>query len=174
MIGQFNFKNAKLSTDFKTHTNILTLEIDKDSNYAIKQLLDELKDTEIYTAEFKKSTRKRTLDQNAYMWVLLQRIAEKLNIPKEEVYREIVKDCGQFDILCVTDKALERFIENWSRQGIGWVCDTDTSKIKGCTNVICYYGTSTYTTEEMKRILDTVIEECKEFNINTEVTGYVE
>ena len=79
MIGQFNFKNAKLSTDFKTHTNILTLEIDKDSNYAIRQILDELKDTELYTAEFKKVSRKRTLDQNAYMWVLLQRIAEKLN-----------------------------------------------------------------------------------------------
>ena len=174
MIGQFNFKNAKLSIDFKTHTNILTLEIDKDSNYAIRQILDELKDTEIYTSEFKKVSRKRTLDQNAYMWVLLQRIAEKMTIPKEEIYREIIHRSGQFDILCVTDKALDRFIENWGKQGIGWVCDTDTSKIKGCTNVICYYGTSTYTTEEMKRILDDVIGECNELNINTEVTGYVE
>lgn len=174
MIGQFKFKNARLSTDFKTHTNILTLEIDKDSNYAIKQLIDELKEDVIYLSEIKKVSAKRSLDQNAYMWVLLQRLAEKLNIAKEEVYREIIRDCGQFDVLCIKDNALDRFIEYWGKQGIGWVCDTDTSKIKGCTNVICYYGTSTYTTEEMKRILDTVIEECKEFNINTEVTGYVE
>lgn len=174
MIGLFKFKSARLSTDFKTHSNILTLEVDKDSNIAVRQLLNELDENETYIAEIKKSKRKRTLDQNAYMWVLCQRIAEKVGNTKEEVYRTFIKRVGQFDLLCIQNNALNNFIERWGKQGIGWFCETDTSKLNGCTNVICYYGTSTYTTEEMKILLDEVISQCKELNISTVVDGYKE
>jgi hypothetical protein len=174
MIGLFKFKSARLSTDFKTHSNILTLEVDKDSNIAVRQLLNELDENETYIAEIKKSKRKRTLDQNAYMWVLCHRIAEKIGNTKEEVYRHFIKSVGQCDLLCIQNIALENFIERWSKRGIGWFCETDTSKLNGCTNVLCYYGTSTYTTEEMRILLDEVISQCKELNISTVVDGYKE
>lgn len=172
MIGCFKFKGARLSTDFRTHSNILTLEVDKDSNTAIKQLLNELDENETYYAEISKPKRKRTLDQNAYLWVLCSRIAEKIGSTKEEVYRGFVKAKGQFDILCIQDKAVERFVSNWSAKGIGWFCETDTSKIDGCTNVLTYYGTSVYSTAEMALVLDEVTTECKNLNISTIVEGY--
>ena len=74
MIGVFKFKNAKLSTDFKTRNNLLTLEIDKDSTVAVKQILDNLQDENIYIAKISKNTSKRTLTQNSYLWILCQRI----------------------------------------------------------------------------------------------------
>lgn len=174
MIGLFKFKGARLSTDYKSQENILTLIVDKDSNIAVRQLLNELDENATYIAEIKKSKRKRTLDQNAYMWVLCQRIAEKVGNTKEEVYRTFIKRVGQFDLLCIQNNALNNFIERWGKQGIGWFCETDTSKLNGCTNVLCYYGTSTYTTEEMKLLLDEVIAQCKELNISTIVDGYKE
>jgi hypothetical protein len=174
MIGLFKFKGARLSTDYKSQENILTLIVDKDSNIAVRQLLNELDENATYIAEIKKSKRKRTLDQNAYMWVLCQRIAEKVGNTKEEVYRHFIKAKGQFDMLCIQNKALESFMSRWGKQGIGWFCETDKSKLNGCTNVICYYGTSTYTTEEMKILLDEVISQCKELNISTVVDGYKE
>lgn len=172
MIGCFKFKSARLTTEFKTQTNIFTLEIDKGSNVAVRQLLNELNENEIYFAEISKPKRKRTLDQNAYMWVLCQRISEKIGSTKEEVYRSFIIRAGQFNMLCIQNEALESHLSRWEKQGIGWFCETDTSKIKGCTNVICYYGTSTYTTAEMKLLLDEVISECKELNISTIVDGY--
>ena len=34
----------------------------------------------------------RSLSQNAYMWVLLDELAKKLHITKEEVYKNFIKD----------------------------------------------------------------------------------
>ena len=172
MLGCFKFKSARLTTDFYTHDNILSLVIDKDSNTAIKQLLEILNDNETYLAEIKRPKRKRTLDQNAYMWVLCDRIAKVIGSTKEEVYRRFIKARGVSDILCIQNKALDRFVTNWSSKGIGWFCETDTSKIDGCTNVIAYYGTSVYSTSEMKQVLDEVLDECKNLNISTVVDGY--
>lgn len=172
MIGCFKFKSARLSTDFQTRSNILTLEIDKDSNTAVKQLLNSLDCNELYYCEVGKPKRKRTLDQNAYLWMLCQRIAEKIGSTKEEVYRDFIRKKGQHDILCIQDKAIDRFISNWRAKGIGWFCETDTSKIDGCTNVFTYYGTSVYTTAEMALVLDEVLNECKNLNISTIVEGY--
>ena len=172
MIGCFKFKGARLTTDFRTQANILTLEVDKSSSVAIRQLLNELNEQETYYCEVSKPKRKRTLDQNAYMWVLLDRIAKVIKSTKEEIYQRFIKAKGQFDILCIQDKALDRFIENWSNKGIGWFCETDISKIDSCTNVFTYYGTSVYSTQEMAQVLDEVLEECKQLNISTVVDGY--
>jgi hypothetical protein len=35
------------------------------------------------------------------------------------------------------------------------------SKIEGCTNVILYYGSSTYDSAQMSRLLDLITQDCK-------------
>lgn len=174
MIGQFKFSNARLMTGFKSNTNILTLDIPSESLYATQTTLDELNGDITYLAEIKPCKARKSLEQNAYMWVLCQRIAEKSQTTKDEVYRTFIKRVGQFDTLCCQDKALERFIANWESKGIGWVCDVDTSKLDGCTNVICYYGTSVYSKQDMRILIDEIVTECKELNICTSVYGYEE
>jgi hypothetical protein len=57
--------------------------------------------------------------------------------------------------------------EGWSKNGIGWITETFPSKIEGCTNVILYFGSSTYDTAQMHRFLDLVIEICDENDIDT-------
>ena len=50
---------------------------------------------------------------------------------------------------------------------MGWLADTTPSKIKGCTNVILYYGSSTYDTAQMSRLINLIVDECKEAGIET-------
>ena len=113
-------------------------------------------------------TNRRSLDSNAYLWVLLDKIAERINSTKVNVYRNFVKDVGVFEVLPIKDVAVDRFIRNWQKKGLGWVCEVlGTSKLKGYTNVVAYYGTSTYDPFEMSRILNEVVLMAKDLGIQT-------
>lgn len=99
---------------------------------------------------------------------MLDKLAEKVHIPKEDIYRTLIKNIGgNSEIVCVQNKAVERLCEGWERNGIGWVTDTLESKIEGCTNVILYYGSSTYDTAQMHRLIDLIVQECKQQDIET-------
>ncbi|MEE1017932.1 MAG: hypothetical protein UH824_00435, partial [Acutalibacteraceae bacterium] len=51
--------------------------------------------------------------------------------------------------------------------GKGWVTDTTPSKIGGCVNVIAYYGSSTYDTAQMSRLIDMAVQDCEALEIET-------
>ena len=108
--------------------------------------------------EIKEHKEKRSLDANAYAWVLLGKLQEKLCITKEEIYRNLIKEIGSYEIVPVKDEAVERFTQSWNKNGLGWITDTMKSKLKGFTNVICYYGSSSYNNQEMSRLIDLIIQ----------------
>lgn len=129
--------------------------------------LEALKDSELRLT-VKKWRKKRSLDANAYFWVLLDKLACALKIPKEELYRGYIRNVGgNAETICVQNKAVDRLIEGWQHNGTGWVADTFESKIEGCTNVVLYYGSSTYDTEQMSRLIDAVVQDCKAVGIET-------
>lgn len=130
------------------------------------QAVSQLDDGKTYTVEIKEKKEKRSREANAYAWVLLDKLAEKLHIPKEDIYRYLIKNIGgNSETVCVQNKAVERLCEGWKRKGIGWVTDTFESKIDGCTNVILYYGSSTYDTAQMHRLIELIVQECKEQDV---------
>ena len=47
------------------------------------------------------------------------------------------------------------------------VTETTKSKLEGFTNVLAYYGSSTYNTKEMSRLIDLIVRECNQLNIET-------
>lgn len=120
------------------------------------------------TVTVKEFRQKRSLSQNAYLWVLLDKLGAKLNRSKEDIYKIYVKDYGVFETLPIKNEAVERFIKNWSKNGLGWFCDDlGESKLNGYTKLIAYYGSSTYNTAEMTRLIDAVIQDCEEQGIQT-------
>lgn len=111
---------------------------------------------------------RRSLDANAYCWALISRLAEKLRIPKTEIYRNAIRDIGgNSDTVCIKSKAVDSLCDGWSRNGIGWLTETFPSKLEGCTNVTLYYGSSTYDTAQMSRLIENIVEECKAQGIET-------
>lgn len=128
---------------------------------------DEMKDGKVYEADLKEHRKKRSLDANSYAWVLLGKLANRVGLPKEEVYREFIKDVGgNYEVLPIRNDAVDKWISNWQSKGIGWVCDIlGESKLDGYTNVITYYGSSTYDSLQMSRLINLIQEDCKQYGI---------
>lgn len=144
-------------------TQLLTLAIQGDFRPYIEEFADkELK------AEIKPFKAKRSLDSNGYAWSLINQLAYKLNISPKEVYKNAIKNIGGVSaVVCCKDNAVEEFCRGWEKKGIGWQTETLESKIDGCTNIICYYGSSTYDTKQMSRLIDNIVQDCKAVGIET-------
>ena len=118
--------------------------------------------------EIKKHRKKRSLDANAYCWVLIDQIAAQMRIDKAEVYREAIRGIGGVSTtVCVPDNAVEKIRQGWSKNGMGWQTETTKSKIPGCTNVVMYYGSSVYDTYQMGLLIDHVVQDAKSLGIET-------
>lgn len=142
---------------------MLTLAIQGDFRPYIEKFSD--KDLTIKITPFK---AKRSLNANAYSWVLINKLAEKLNISPDEVYRNAIRHIGGvYEIICCQNKAVDKFCKSWQRNGIGWQTEILDSKIDGCTNVVCYYGSSEYDTKQMSRLIDNIVQDCKAVGIET-------
>lgn len=133
-----------------------------------REMVDALKGEEKLTLKVSKFKKKRSLDANAYCWVLIGKIAEKTGVPKTEVYREAIREVGgNYEIVCVKEEAADSLRSGWERNGIGWLTDTMLSKLDGCTNVLLYYGSSTYDTQQMSRLIESIVQDCKALGIET-------
>lgn len=160
---EFKSKNPKISLSLNGNVEITFITTEKSIINALQTQND--KDLIISIKEFKK---RRSVSQNAYLWVLLNELAIKLHSTKDEIYKEFVKDYGLFTILPIKNEAVESFIDKWCKNGIGWFCQNlGESKLNGYTKLIAYYGTSTYNTSEMNRVIEAVVDSCKENGIET-------
>ena len=117
--------------------------------------------------EVKEYKEKRSLDANAYAWVLLGKLQDKLHIPKEEIYRDAIQTIGSYEVIPIKNEAVNKFRQAWSKNGLGWITETTKSKLDGYTNVLAYYGSSIYDTKEMSRFIELIIQECEQLDIET-------
>jgi len=116
----------------------------------------------------KKYRAKRTVSANNLLWALCQDIAKAMPTPHtdKEIYRHAIRDVGEYVPLPIKDIAVQTFIEKWGKNGIGWVVEvTDKSKTKGYTLLHAYYGSSTYNSAEMARVLDYLVDEAQQMGI---------
>lgn len=128
----------------------------------------DLESGKLYDVEIKLHREKRSLDANAYCWVLIGKISEKVGVQKTEIYRSAIKEVGgNYTVVCVQDKALNALCSGWVKNGLGWLTETTPSRIAGCTNVLLYYGSSTYDTKQMSRLIDLIVQEAKQQGIET-------
>lgn len=153
--------------DFRTGKPTISFEVNERNDF--KQMVDDLKECEKLSIEVKPFRQRRSLDANAYCWVLIDKLAERLGESKETIYRQYITNIGgNSEIVCVLNKAVERLCEGWRRNGLGWQTQTFESQIRGCTNVILYYGSSVYDSAQMAKLLDLIVQDCKELGIPTE------
>lgn len=148
----------------------LVLELDEDFRWGWDKFHEE--DVEITIKKFR---AKRSLDANAYAWVLIDQIAAELGVTKETVYRNAIRNIGGVsETVCVRNSAVEKLTEGWSKNGLGWQVETMPSKLPGCTNVILYYGSSTYDSKQMSALIDTLVDDCHELGLETRIPEEIE
>ncbi|MGI6691056.1 MAG: hypothetical protein ACOX63_09525 [Christensenellales bacterium] len=150
----------------------LTIGLNGEQNITVSVLGDfreeyrKLKDQPVDVL-IKKHRSLRSLDANAYAWVLITKLAESMQPPlsKEEVYRLMLQRYGQGGVISVqTEKlaSVKRAFDYWEEKGTGTVNGKEFSHLH------VWVGSSKYDTKEMAMFIDGIIAECKELGIETD------
>lgn len=159
--------------ELKTNKPIISLTLEGKVNLTFCVSKSVLKDLEtIKTDELsltiKEWRAKRSLTQNAYMWVLINQLAEKIGDTADNLYRIFIRDYGVREYIAIQDKAVNDFISRWNKKGLGWFTEVlRKAKVENTSTLVVYYGSSSYNSKEMSRVVDAVVDECEENDIPT-------
>lgn len=137
----------------------ITFELDEGN---IKDL-DRLSGNKELMVQAKVHRNKRSLDSNAYAWVLMQKIAEATGLDKWDVYLNCLQRYSRaFTHVIVKPNAIDRLKELYR------VCiDLGEVTVNGKTGhqLQVYFGSSTFDTKEMSVFIDGIVSECKDLEI---------
>jgi hypothetical protein len=138
----------------------VTFEINEDITASIDKIRDKLLNL---TAKIHRE--KRSLDANAYAWVLMQKIAEAIHTDKWSVYLMMLERYSPvFTHIIVRPEAVERVKGEWRTvKVLGPIQVNGSSGIQ----LQCYFGSSTFDSKEMASFIDRIVSECKEMGIET-------
>lgn len=169
-MSKFTGKLKPPVVDFLTGKISAVIEI----NENFRQTYEDLKDCEKISVEIKRYRRKRSLDANAYHWVLVGKLAKVLGMSNAEVHNMALRGYGQPEIyegkgvymtIPDTDDA-RRKVDNAMDYHL-----SPTSQVREGNDGVMYRtykllrGSHTYNTEEMARLIDGMITMCKEAGI---------
>ena len=141
-------------------------------NLLLPQILDFIAnldgDTE-YELTITKPKQAKSNEANAYYWTLIGKLSERIGIPPRDIYRQHIQDVGgNYTVVPIREDAVESWQKVWQSKGLGWVCEIlGESKLRGYTNMICFYGSSCYTSTQMSRLIGLCIADCKAQGIET-------
>ncbi len=156
---------AQVKTLRLQHTAELEPElvIGIDSTYSHNELNDlaqDLTNGKNIQLELKQVRKGRSLTANAYMWVLLDKLARKLGTSKDEIYYIMLIRYGVCENIMLKKIALPS-IKRLFR----------VVRIVGETNEVvqaqCFIGSSQYDSKEMSDLIDGVVSECRGAGIDT-------
>lgn len=156
---EFKGKFVNASRNLSTGRFNITFELTEGN---IKDL-DKISSNKDLIIQAKQYYNKRSLDSNAYAWVLMQKIAEVTGEDKMEIYiRCLQRYSRAFTHLIVRPEVIPRIQEMFR------VCiDLGEVTVNGKTGhqLQCYFGSSTFNTKEMSVFIDGIISECHDLDI---------
>lgn len=167
---QFTGKFSDLMIDLFSKKQKIVLTVNEDA----RQAFEELKDCDLVDIVIKKHRKKRSLDANAYYWVLVSKLAKVLNSSNPEIHNHLLRMYGEpelFDGIPVYTTIPET--EEAERK-VNTLMDyhlAPTSQVREGNDGVMYRtyrlirGSHTFNTEEMARLIDGLVESCKEAGI---------
>lgn len=117
--------------------------------------------------EIKPYRLKRSNKANSTLWYLCKKIADVVGNTKEDVYKDLIKRVGTFEIISINSEAVSKFIESWQLRGLGWLAERTGCFDGSYEEVVVYYGSSSYNSKEMWILINELINEAQELDIDT-------
>ena len=159
-----NFTGAlkNIQNDWLTGETVISFTVNEKS--ALHEV-DKIKNCEKLQIKAVKHRERRSLDANAYAWVLMQKIAEATDTDKWSVYLRCLQDYSRaFSHVIVKPEAVNRMKELYRT-----CVDLGEITVNGRTGhqLQAYYGSSCFDTKEMSVFIDGIVRECKDLNIET-------
>ena len=142
-------------------------------------LLDKLKkvsDKETRkTLELKVKREGRSLSANAYLWILVTKLAQTINVPKGDMYIKMIKRFGTFTSVIIKAEAIQEFIKQWDSantevEHTESLCEITNNYTKNHVKwleVNCHFGSSGYNSKTFSLLLEGTIIECEAMGIET-------
>lgn len=159
---------SDIGIDYKTGKAKITFLFD---NKDVLEEAEKLQGNKLIV-DIKKWFKKRSKNANAYLWTLIEKLSENLNISRKEAYRKHIYEAGTYQELSMEEEAMERFQKIWEEKGLGWFSEKTVNEY-GEIVLRVYFGSSTYDTKEMTRLLDSVIQDCRSQNIETKTEAEI-
>lgn len=130
------------------------------------ELFDKLKGKDV-SVEIKKHSPGRSKDANAFCWAICSDIGRAMTppLPKEDVYRMAIKAVGVFTPVTVIAWDIPTIRQRWEGHGIGWFIEVMDDAGTGRKLIHLYYGSSTYSVEEMRVLLDWLLDQCRQMGL---------
>lgn len=145
-----------------------------DDRHGSLAMADELYNCEKLSIKIDKYRPKRSLNANAYLWTLCEKLADKLSedgVPhtKVDIYRDAVKARGIYREQGELPLDFAKTSRHaWEMLGTGWITEQVDFEPDGDRVIVrYYYGTSQYNSKQMCRVIDWLITECKQLDIPT-------
>lgn len=116
--------------------------------------------------EIEVKRKKRSKNANSYFWELLQKLCFEMNVDLIEEYRKRVKELGICQTFELDNKNLATFEHLWNDKGYAWF----TEKVEQGANktiINAYYGSSSYNSKQFSKLLDNLVQDCREVGIQT-------
>lgn len=125
---------------------------------------------------FTRWSNRRSLDANAYHWVLVAKIAKVLGASQNYVHNMLLRDHGQPEI--VNDHLVPFYIPD-TTEDMEWAMETDQLHLRMTSKIItdpdgnrlrlCFIirGSHTYNTDEMSALIEGTVQEAKALGIET-------
>lgn len=167
-----------ISKDWKTGKFIVAFEVDADISGQIESMADrELRITA------KRWREKRSLDANAYHWTLIGKLADAMRVSKAYMHNMMLRKYGQDEVI---GGKLVYVVLPDTHDGERIAEEADTYHIRPTSEVkfdqegipfrtyIMMRGSRTYDSAEMARLIDGVVQECKEVGIETATPDEIE
>jgi hypothetical protein len=152
--------------DYKSNKPVLMLEVNERNDF--EQIVDDLKDKDKLSIEIKPYRQHRSLNANAYAWLLIGQIADAVRAGKDEIYLKLLKRYGQSELISVLSHVpISNYVKYYEEAG--------ESKLNGkdFTHYRVYKGSSEFDSREMSIFIDGVVSEAKELGIQTETPNQI-
>jgi hypothetical protein len=161
-MAEFTGKFEAITVDWKTGQRQVIFTVNEAS--AVESLVA-LEGAEKLSIKATRYREKRSLDSNAYAWVLMQKIAEAVHSDKWSIYLEMLKKYSRdFTFVICKEKAIDKLKELYRT-----CVDLGEVNVNGMEGhqMQVFFGSSTFDTKSMSVFIDGIVSECKELGIET-------
>lgn len=174
-MAEFVGRIANISISYVTGKPIVSLEADGDKQ-TLFRIFDELRATESLTVKLSKTQRKRSLDANAYYWLLLGKLSKALKVSSSYCHNLMLRRYG---VLEEFDGKVVYLVIPDTEEATKTADEAETYHIKPTSNVregkdgnmyrtyLMLKGSHKYTREEFSRLVEGLVDECKNVGIET-------
>lgn len=145
-------KITGLQLDYKSRKPVVSLELNAEPA-DIEKLFGLKLDIKLGKAK-----KKRSLDANAMLWACLSDIAGATGMTNWDAYLYELKRYGKYTHILVKEEALEDIKALWRET-------EEVGKRGDIVELLCFFGSSTYSSSEFSKLLEGVISDMKDLGL---------